>query len=44
MTGNDIEGCQAEESGFYVIENGKPVQGFKERSDLIGMTAVTRIS
>lgn len=33
-----------EESGLSVVESGKAMQDFKERSDLIGMTAVTRMS
>lgn len=42
MTGDYIERCQTEELGFYKIENGKSVQNFKEGSDLIKITAITR--
>ena len=33
-----------EESGFYMMEYGKVTRDSKERGDLIGMTAITRMS
>lgn len=44
MTGNDTEGCQTEESGVYMAERGKALQDFKEGCNLIGMTAMIRMS